>query len=172
MGVAAMTVRSWMVKSWPQVRLQVTDDFRGMPEFQHISTLWREDLAGREGRVGETVWAARLGNQDVVGLAWEWVEVRPGLVALLDPNAMISNAKLVGEDGVELDELRAIIAVNVVSHAVPWQARALDVIGGRAAGDGAADGAEVGAFEGAAWLQRADASARAGTGQMPLARAA
>ena len=79
-----MTVRSWMVKSWPQVRLQVTDDFRGMPEFQHISTLWREDTAGREGRVGETVWAARLGNQDVVGLAWEWVEVRPGLVALPD----------------------------------------------------------------------------------------
>jgi hypothetical protein len=167
-----MTVRSWMVKSWPQVRLQVTDDFRGMPEFQHISTLWREDPAGPEGRVGETVWAARLGNQDVVGLAWEWVEVRPGLVALLDPNAMISNAKLVGEDGRELDELRSIIAVNVVSHAVPWQARALDVIGGRAVADRAADGADAAAVDGEPWLQRSDAPSRTGSGQVPFARAA
>jgi len=158
-----MTVRSWMVKSWPQVRLQVTEDFRGMPEFQHISTLWREDTAGRGGRVGETVWAARLGNQDVVGLAWEWVEVRPGLVALLDPNAMISNAKLVGEDGVELDELRSIIAVNVVSHAVPWQARALDVIGGRAAAVPGGVVAEAAVFDGATWPEWSNAFARTGT---------
>jgi len=93
-------------------------------------------------------------------------------VALLDPNAMISNAKLVGEDGRELDELRSIIAVNVVSHAVPWQARALDVIGGLGVGAQAAGGADAAGFEAAAWLQPAEGSVRTSRAQLPLARAA
>ncbi len=71
--------------------------------------------------MGDTFWAARLADGNLLGLAWEWVVVGAGLVVLRDPNGIISNAWLEDESGEQLPELRALCVVNGMAHATPWQ---------------------------------------------------
>jgi hypothetical protein len=60
-------------------------------------------------------------NGQSVGLAWEWAEHRPGVVVLADPNCIVSNARFVDEEGLPMQPLLALIALNRVVHALPWQ---------------------------------------------------
>jgi hypothetical protein len=71
--------------------------------------------------VGDTVWAASLGSKGLLGAAWEWVELLPGVVVLSDPNGLVSNAQFLSDDGAEEGELRSTILANCVAHAIPWQ---------------------------------------------------
>jgi hypothetical protein len=116
-----MVMRSWVLKSWPEVQWEMPDDLVRGPVFQHMGTEVRPDLDELGRAVGETVWAARLADGQVIGAAWEWVEVLPGVPAIRDPNGIISNLRLVGEDSVELEELQAIVGMNRIAHAMPWQ---------------------------------------------------
>jgi hypothetical protein len=79
--------------------------------------------------IGETVWAAQLDDGSVLGAAWEWVEIVNGVPALRDPNGFISNARLVREDGVEFDELEAIVGLNRIAHATAWHETVQRVVG-------------------------------------------
>jgi hypothetical protein len=71
--------------------------------------------------VGDTVWAASMGNKGLLGAAWEWVELLPGVVVLSDPNGLVSNAQFLSDEGAEEGELRSTILVNCVAHSIPWQ---------------------------------------------------
>jgi hypothetical protein len=112
---------SWTLTSWPSVRWCAADDPRTWPAFQHMGTDVRAggDEQGRP--MGDTLWAARLADGNLLGLAWEWVQVSAGLVVLRDPNGIISNAWLEDESGEQLPELRALCVINGMAHATPWQ---------------------------------------------------
>lgn len=71
--------------------------------------------------VGDTVWAARVGDTALIGAAWEWVEARPGVPAVRDPNGFVSNARIVAVDGADLTELQAIVVLNMIAHSTAWQ---------------------------------------------------
>jgi hypothetical protein len=71
--------------------------------------------------VGDTVWAASMGSKGLLGAAWEWVELLPGVVVLSDPNGLVSNAQFLADDGAEECELRSTVMVNCIAHAIPWQ---------------------------------------------------
>lgn len=116
-----MLMRSWVLKSWPEVMWQLPADLRQGPVFQHMGTEVRPDLDDHGRAVGETVWAARLADDRLIGAAWEWVEVLPGVPAIRDPNGIISNLRLVDDDGQELEELQLIVGMNRIAHAMPWQ---------------------------------------------------
>ncbi len=116
-----MVMRSWVLKSWPEVLWRLPTDFRQGPVFQHMGTDVRaeKDELGRV--IGETVWAARLTDDRLIGAAWEWVEVLPGVPAIRDPNCIVSNVRLLDDAGVELSELQSIVGLNRIAHATPWQ---------------------------------------------------
>ncbi len=128
-----MLMRSWVLKSWPEVLWKLPADLRQGPVFQHMGTEVRTDLDDHGRAVGETVWAARLADDRLIGAAWEWVEVLPGVPAIRDPNGIISNLRLVDDEGQELEELQLIVGMNRIAHAMPWQQAVVRVARGTAA---------------------------------------
>lgn len=92
-----------------------------------MSTQVRQERRGTEPCVGSTVW---VGSIDGVyaGLAWEWVELRSGVVMLADPNSIITNVQVVGADRQATDPLDAIVNLNVILHRLPWQDSVGDVL--------------------------------------------
>lgn len=127
-----MVMRSWVLKSWPEVLWQLPVDLQRAPVFQHMGTEVRPDLDDAGRAVGETVWAARLPDDRLIGAAWEWVEVLPGVPAIRDPNGIISNLRLVDGAGQELEELQCIVGMNRIAHATPWQQAVVRTVRGEA----------------------------------------
>jgi hypothetical protein len=127
-----MVMRSWVLKSWPEVLWQLPADLQRGPVFQHMGTEVRPDLDVGGRAVGETVWAARLPDDRLIGAAWEWVEVLPGVPAIRDPNGIISNLRLVDDGGQELEELQCIVGMNRIAHATPWQQAVVRTVRGEA----------------------------------------
>ena len=125
-----MTIRSWVIKSWPEVQWKPPADRSQWPLFQHMGSELRSsaDEAGR--KIGDTVWVAHLDDGTVIGAAWEWVELLPGVAAIRDPNGFVSNARLTDESGEALDELQCIVGFNMIAHATPWQAVVARCLGG------------------------------------------
>ncbi|MCY7315701.1 MAG: hypothetical protein LH480_08805 [Rubrivivax sp.] len=116
-----MTIRSWVIKSWPEVQWKPPADRSQWPVFQHMGTGMRPspDESGR--KIGDTVWVAHLDEDQLIGAAWEWVELLPGVAAIRDPNGFVSNARLIGDDNDVLDELQCIVGLNRIAYATPWQ---------------------------------------------------
>jgi hypothetical protein len=93
--------------------------------------------------IGETVWSAQLSDGSLLGAAWEWVEAMHGVPALRDPNGFISNAKLVGDDGSEFDELELIVGLNRIAYATAWQDVVRQVVDAAGVGSAGPLGAEA-----------------------------
>jgi hypothetical protein len=129
MGDVKMAMRSWVLKSWPEVVWQPPASASLWPVFQHMGTGIREEPDEQGRTVGETVWAAQLDDGSVLGAAWEWVEAAPGVPALRDPNGFISNLTFVGDDGCEWDELQLIVGLNRIAYATAWQDTVRSVVG-------------------------------------------
>ena len=116
-----MTIRSWVIKSWPEVLWRPPVDRSQWPVFQHMGTEMRSspDELGR--KIGDTVWVAHLDQDQLIGAAWEWVELLPGVAAIRDPNGFVSNARLLDEQNDALDELQSIVGLNRIAYATAWQ---------------------------------------------------
>jgi hypothetical protein len=128
-----MAMRSWVLKSWPEVHWQLPAGSKRWPVFQHMGTEIRPDRDAHNQIVGDTVWAVRLDASRVLGVAWEWVALQGRLPAVRDPNGFVTNGTLFDEDGRALDELTSIVRLNRVAHAVPWQGIAARVMRGETA---------------------------------------
>jgi len=138
-----MAMRSWVLKSWPEVVWQPPASASLWPVFHHMGTDIRAECDDLGRTVGETVWAAQLEDGSVVGAAWEWVEVVRDVPALRDPNGVISNLKLVDGDGLEADELQLIVGLNRITHATAWQHAVRSVVGAARRGEVARLGTEA-----------------------------
>lgn len=128
-----MAMRSWVLKSWPEVHWQVPAYSKRWPVFQHMGTDVRPDRDEGNQIVGDTIWAVRLDAGRVLGVAWEWVALQGRFPAVRDPNGFITNGCLFSGDGAVLDEVSVIVGLNRVAHAVPWQAIVSRVLLGGAA---------------------------------------
>lgn len=78
---------------------------------------------------GQTIWG---GHSDAgeAGVAWDWVQVCGDVVAMADPMSVVTNLRLVGEEGEVLTALESARFLNEIVHALPWQTevqRALQV---------------------------------------------
>ena len=117
-----MTIRSWVIKSWPEVQWKPPEDRSQWPLFHHMGTEVRPSLDEMGRKIGDTVWVARVQGTKLIGVAWEWVELLPGVAAIRDPNGFISNLRLLEEGDEVIDELQSIVRLNVIAHDTPWQA--------------------------------------------------
>jgi hypothetical protein len=70
--------------------------------------------------MGQTFWIgpAEAGE---AGMAWDWVRLDGGVVAMADPMAVISNLRLVDPQGHVLTSFQAALHLNALVHGLPWQ---------------------------------------------------
>ena len=69
---------------------------------------------------GQTVWAAHA-EQGEAGMAWDWIQLARGVVAIADPLSVVTNVRLIGGEGEVLTALQAAPFLNELVHTLPWQ---------------------------------------------------
>jgi hypothetical protein len=85
--------------------------------FHHVGTR----VADHDGRAaGQTIWAASAADGEA-GMAWDWIQVTQGVVAIADPMSVVTNVRLIGDEGEVLTAHQAARYLNELVHALPWQ---------------------------------------------------
>lgn len=116
-----------MIKSWPIINWFPATVDGEWPAFVHMSTQVRQERRGSQPCVGSTVWVGSIEGA-YAGLAWEWVEFRPGVLMLADPNSIITNLCVTDAAGQGRGALEATVSLNRVLHQLPWQDTVKDVL--------------------------------------------
>lgn len=109
-----MSIRSasvWRAVLWPK-------PWVAMP-LRHLESNVDHARSRKNGWQGETIWAGSTASGQV-GLAWRWLEVQPGVIALTDPTNIVSNLMVVGDDG-DVLESRRVLMLNTLVHSLHWQ---------------------------------------------------
>lgn len=123
----------WTLRAWPPLLWQVG---KCLPlRLQHLGTQITSPGDTLSYTVGQTLWAWR-GDDGDVGMAWDWVQLARGVVAMADPMAVLSNLRLIDDDGGVLTAFESARHFNDIVHGLPWQhevARALGSQSGCAA---------------------------------------
>ncbi len=114
----------WIVRAWPPVAWPILD----APTFRlvHLGTQVLQATTHRGG-TGQTLWGGRM-PQGSAGVAWDWIELSQGVVAMADPLGLVSNLQFVDGGGAVLSGLQAALRLNQIVNLLPWQqevARAL-----------------------------------------------
>lgn len=123
-----MTVpQAWLVLSLPPVECYLPDDLGGWHVFRHLATQVREQVLEDGLQVGDTVWGTVVDGQQLA-VAWDWVEARPGVMCLLDPNSIVTNIRFLDQGDTYQEPLQAIISANRLAHHWPWQSAVADVL--------------------------------------------
>lgn len=109
---------AWIVLAWPPVLWQAQSDTH--LQFVHLGT--RVVTAGEHGSAcaGQTLWGG-TSQEGAAGVAWDWVELQRGVVAMADPMAVVTNLRLVGDEGEVLSALESARHFNWIVHGLPWQ---------------------------------------------------
>jgi hypothetical protein len=86
----------------------------------HLGT--RVTTAGERGvpKAGQTVWSEQL-DEGEVGLAWDWIEIADGVVAMANPLCVLTNLRLVGEHGELLAARESALHLSRLVCQLPWQ---------------------------------------------------
>lgn len=120
---------AWTLRAWPPLLWQAHRT-RGLP-LQHLGTrITPPDHGGCPS--GQTFWAAPA-EAGKAGVAWDWIELSQGIVALADPMSVVTNLRLLGERGEVLTALEAALYLNRMVHALPWQREVALALHGRPA---------------------------------------
>ncbi|MGL6108524.1 MAG: hypothetical protein ACRC2B_00340 [Rubrivivax sp.] len=88
--------------------------------FHHLGT--RVTLPGDRllRSAGQTIWGGSSASGEA-GVAWDWVQISGDVVAMADPMSLVTNLRLVGQEGEVLTALESARFLNEIVHALPWQ---------------------------------------------------
>ena len=109
---------AWIVCAWPTLLWQASR----APQL-HLTHLGTHVLNfGDEACLcsGQTLWGD-ASDERTAGVAWDWVELQQGVVAMCDPLGLVTNLKLVDEEGEALNRVAAAVRLHQIVHALPWQ---------------------------------------------------
>ena len=111
-------IPAWIVFAWPPVLWQASaaHDL----QLVHLGTrvLTFGDRSGSCS--GQTLWGDATSERSA-GVAWDWVQIQRGVVAIADPLGLITNLKLLDADGEALTAPQVAIHLNEIVHGLPWQ---------------------------------------------------
>jgi len=109
---------AWSLRAWPPLLWQAAESAR--VRFHHLST--RITLGGDNPgtAAGQTVWAAQA-EQGEAGMAWDWVQIARGVVAIADPMSVVTNVRLIGDEGEVLTAVQSARYLNELVRTLPWQ---------------------------------------------------
>ena len=108
----------WTVRAWPPLLWQV-DNLRPLL-LRHLGTRVTNPGDQVSRTSGQTIWAAAAANAQA-GMAWDWIQLSAGVVAMADPLSVVTNLRLVNPDGDALTPLEALRHLNEVVHTLRWQ---------------------------------------------------
>ncbi len=108
----------WSIRAWPPVLWQAGCD----PQlcWRHIGTHVSHPSAFVGASSGQTLWAGSSGDGEA-GVAWDWIQLRAGVVAMADPMTVVTNLRLIGDEGEVLTATESARYLNAIVHALPWQ---------------------------------------------------
>jgi len=109
---------AWIVYAWAPVLWQASS----APDLHLVHLGTRVLTFGDDDGpcTGQTLW----GDQSEVcaaGVAWDWVELRQGVVAMADPFGMVTNLRLLDDHGEALSQTQVALQLHQLVHALPWQ---------------------------------------------------
>lgn len=108
----------WSLYSWPAVFCQANVNRK--PSFVHLGTRIVCHGEGGLPPAGQTVWSEHLEDGEA-GLAWDWVEITQGVVAMANPLGVVTNLRLVGHHGEVLTAHEAALHISRMVRELPWQ---------------------------------------------------
>ena len=109
---------AWIVCAWPPLLWQASR----APQL-HLTHLGTHVLNFRDEQClcsGQTLWGD-ASDERTAGVAWDWVELQQGVVAMSDPLGLVTNLKLLDEEGEALNRVAAAVRLHQLVHALPWQ---------------------------------------------------
>lgn len=109
---------AWIVYAWPPLLWQAS-----LAPQLHLAHLGTHVLNhGDEACMcsGQTLWGDASDTRSA-GVAWDWVQLQQGVVAMSDPLGLVTNLKLVDDDGEALTQIQAAVRLHQLVHALPWQ---------------------------------------------------
>lgn len=109
---------AWSLRAWPPLLWQAAESQR--VRFHHLSTRITLGVDSPGPPAGQTVWAATA-DQGEAGMAWDWVQIARGVVAIADPMSVVTNVRLIGDEGEVLTAQQAARFLNELVRALPWQ---------------------------------------------------
>ncbi len=107
----------WSLYLWPTVFWQAN-----RPQtcrFVHVGTRVMRG-SPRDPLCGQTLWC-ESSPQPEAGLLWDWVEINEGIVAMADPMGVLTNLRLVSDEGAVMTSNEAALHLNGLIHQLPWQ---------------------------------------------------
>ena len=109
---------AWIVYAWAPVLWQAAS----APKLQLVHMGTRVLTFGDHDAPcsGQTLWGERT-DACSAGVAWDWVEVREGVVAMSDPLGMVTNLRLLDEQGEVMSQTAMAMRLHPLVHALPWQ---------------------------------------------------
>ncbi len=70
--------------------------------------------------MGQTLWTGES-DSGAAGVAWDWIRLPAGVVAMVDPLSLVTNLQFVGSAGEVLAPLESVRQLNEIVHNLPWQ---------------------------------------------------
>ena len=119
-GLAALLPPSLPTEpySWPTVFWRTSS--KRCPAFRHLATRVTVARDRHSACSGHTIWRVRSDDGDA-GLAWDWIEIANGVVAMVDPMQVSTNLQLVNAKGKLLSASEAALHYNQYVHRLRWQ---------------------------------------------------
>jgi len=108
----------WTVRAWPPLLWQV-DNLRPLA-LRHLGTRVTNPGDQVSRTSGQTIWAAAAAEGQA-GMAWDWIQLSAGVVAMADPLSVVTNLRLINLDGDTLTPLESLRCLNEVVHTLSWQ---------------------------------------------------
>jgi len=111
-------ITPWALRAWPPLLWQAGGQLS--VRFQHVGTriIFHGDPSCPPA--GQTIWAARA-DEGEAGMAWDWVQIARGVVAMADPMSVISNLRFIGGEGEVLTAYESSLFLNEIVRLLPWQ---------------------------------------------------
>ena len=108
----------WTLRAWPPLLWQLG---RVAPlRLHHIGTQVTNPGEAMFRTTGQTLWAWSSDDGEA-GMAWDWVQIARGVVAIADPMSVVTNVRLIGEEGEVLTAHEAARFLNELVRSLPWQ---------------------------------------------------
>jgi hypothetical protein len=109
---------AWIVYAWAPVLWQASSAPR--LHLVHLGTRVLTFGDEESPSSGQTLWADDS-EQCAAGVAWDWVELRQGVVAMSDPLGMVTNLRLIDAQGEVMSQTAIAVHLHQLVHALPWQ---------------------------------------------------
>jgi hypothetical protein len=109
---------AWIVCAWPPVLWQA--DSAARLHLVHLGTRVLHYGGDAAPCSGQTLWGEATHDRSA-GVAWDWVELQEGVVAMADPLGLVTNLKLLDAKGEALSAFEVAVRLNGLVHALPWQ---------------------------------------------------